>query len=201
MNPMAKPERESKNDRSSVADVIMPFYQQLRAIAQARLAGGGREVATLQATAVVHEALLRIADRPLEEIRDEQHLLASAAQAIRHVVVDHARRKLAIKRDVSRNVGCDVDGDAVERAIGLDSPSKILLVIDLDEAMGQLADIDPELRTIVELHAFGGMEHAEVAALLGSSERTVRRRWQFAAAQLRKHLQHWSEVTDDHAVE
>ena len=194
-------DRDSISDRTSVADVIMPFYQQLRAIAQSRLAGGGREVATLQATAVVHEALLRIADRPLEAIRDEQHLLASAAQAIRHVVVDHALRKLAIKRDVSRNVASDVDGDAVERAIGLDSPTKSLLVIDLDAAMGKLADIDPELRTIVELHAFGGMEHAEVAALMGSSERTVRRRWQFAAAQLRKHLQHWSEVSDDQALE
>jgi DNA-directed RNA polymerase specialized sigma24 family protein len=117
------------------------------------------------------------------------------------VVVDHALRKLAIKRDVSRNVASDVDGDAVERAIGLDSPTKSLLVIDLDAAMGKLADIDPELRTIVELHAFGGMEHAEVAALMGSSERTVRRRWQFAAAQLRKHLQHWSEVSDDQALE
>lgn len=194
-------DRESMSDRASVADVIMPFYQQLRAIAQSRLAGGGREVATLQATAVVHEALLRIANRPLEAIRDEQHLLASAAQAIRHVVVDHARRKLAIKRDVSRNVVSDVDGDAVERAIGLDDPTKSLLLIDLDAAMGKLADIDPELRTIVELHAFGGMEHAEVAALIGSSERTVRRRWQFAAAQLRKHLQHWSEVSDDQAIE
>ncbi|MFN5945916.1 MAG: ECF-type sigma factor [Phycisphaerae bacterium] len=201
MEPKVEFDRESISDRASVADVIMPFYQQLRAIAQARLAGGGREVATLQATAVVHEALLRIADRPLEAIRDEQHLLASAAQAIRHVVVDHARRKLAIKRDVSRNVASDVDGDAVERAIGLDSPTKSLLVIDLDAAMGKLADIDPELRTIVELHAFGGMEHAEVAALMGSSERTVRRRWQFAAAQLRKHLQHWSEVSDDQAFE
>ena len=66
-------DRESISDRASVADVIMPFYQQLRAIAQTRLAGGGREIATLQATAVVHEALLRIADRPLEAIRDEQH--------------------------------------------------------------------------------------------------------------------------------
>lgn len=201
MEPKVEFDRESISDRASVADVIMPFYQQLRAIAQTRLAGGGREVATLQATAVVHEALLRIADRPLEAIRDEQHLLASAAQAIRHVVVDHARRKLAIKRDVSRNVVSDVDGDAVERAIGLDSPTKSLLVIDLDAAMGKLADIDPELRTIVELHAFGGMEHAEVAALIGSSERTVRRRWQFAAARLRKHLQHWSEVSDDQPVE
>lgn len=201
MDPKVEPERESMGERSSVADAFMPFYQQLRAIAQARLAGGGREVATLQATAVVHEALLRIADRPLEAFRDEQHLLASAAQAIRHVVVDHARRKLAIKRDVGRNVGNDVDGDAVERAVGLDDPARSLLVIDLDAAMGHLADIDPELRTIVELHAFGGMEHAEVAALIGSSERTVRRRWQFAAARLRKHLQHWSEVSDEHADE
>jgi RNA polymerase sigma-70 factor, ECF subfamily len=197
MDPKAEPDRELITERPSVADAVMPLYHQLRAIAQARLAGGGREIATLQATAVVHEALLRIADRPLEAFRDEQHLLASAAQAIRHVVVDHARRKRAIKRDVRRNVGSDVDGDAVDRALGLDDPARALLVIDLDEAMDKLADVDPELRTIVELHAFGGMQHAEVAALIGSSERTVRRRWQFAAAQLRMHLQHWSDVNHE----
>jgi RNA polymerase sigma factor (TIGR02999 family) len=201
MDSRPEDKHDLTNEQSPLAEVFVPLYQQLRAIAQSRLAAGGREIATLQATAVVHEAMLRMADRPLESFRDEHHLLASAAQAIRHVVVDHARRKRAIKRDISRNVGTDVDGDAVDRAMGLDDPARALLVIDLDEAMGKLADVDPELRTIVELHAFGGLQHAEVAALIGSSERTVRRRWQFAAAQLRKHLQHWSDVNEDFARE
>jgi RNA polymerase sigma-70 factor (ECF subfamily) len=201
MRSPPEPKPELASERSSLAEVILPLYQQLRCIAQARLAGGGRDVATLQATAVVHEALLRMADRPVESFRDDQHLLASAAQAIRHVVVDHARRKRALKRDVGRNVPGSDDGDAVEHAMGLDDPAKVHLVIDLDAAMAQLGDIDQELRTIVELHAFGGMDHAEVAALIGSSERTVRRRWQFAAARLRKHLQHWSELNDDAASE
>jgi RNA polymerase sigma factor (TIGR02999 family) len=201
MDSYPEPKPELASERSALAEAILPLYQQLRAIAQARLAGGGREVATLQATAVVHEALLRLADRPVESFTDKQHLLASAAQAIRHVVVDHARRKRALKRDVHRNAGDAHDGDALEHALGLDDPAKVHLLIDLDEAMAKLADIDPELRTIVELHAFGGMEHAEVAALIGSSERTVRRRWQFAAARLRQHLHHWSGMSDDLADE
>lgn len=201
MNPLEQPASQAHAPGSPITESILPLYQQLRAIAQARLAGGGREVATLQATAVVHEALLRLADRPLESFNDDRHLLATAAQAIRHVVVDHARRKRSLKRDVGRNIGGTADGDAIEHAVGLDDPAKVHLVIDLDEAMAKLADIDPELRTIVELHAFGGMEHAEVAALLGMSERTVRRRWQFAAARLRMHLHDWSEVSDDLADE
>ncbi|MBY0263342.1 MAG: sigma-70 family RNA polymerase sigma factor [Phycisphaerales bacterium] len=201
MNPLEQPASQAHARGSPIVESILPLYQQLRAIAQARLAGGGREVATLQATAVVHEALLRLADRPLESFSDDRHLLATAAQAIRHVVVDHARRKRSLKRDVGRNIGGTADGDAIEHAVGLDDPAKVHLVIDLDDAMAKLADIDPELRTIVELHAFGGMEHAEVAALLGMSERTVRRRWQFAAARLRMHLHDWSEVSDDLADE
>lgn len=168
-----------------VHEVLMPMYQQLRAIAQARLAG--RDVGTLQATAVVHEAILKLANRPADSFTDDRHLLACAAQAIRHVVVDYARRKRAAKRGVGEFVE-----DATEQVIDLRDPDKVDLVVDLDKAMEGLADIDPELRTIVELFAFGGMTHSEIASLLGLSERTVRRRWQFAAAELRLQLKDWS---------
>lgn len=172
----------------SVQSALMPMYQQLRAIAQARLSG--RDVGTLQATAVVHEAILKLSNRDASSFNDDRHLLACAAQAIRHVVVDYARRKRAAKRGVGEFVE-----DATEQVIDLRDPAKVDLVVDLDQAMESLADIDPELRTIVELFAFGGMTHAEIASLLGSSERTVRRRWQFAAAELRSKLKDWSDLS------
>lgn len=166
------------------------MYKQLRDIAQARLAG--RNVGTLQATAVVHEAILKLSNRPPSTFADERHLLACAAQAIRHVVVDYARRKRAAKRGVGQFVE-----DATEQVIDLRDPAKVDLVVDLDQAMERLADIDPELRTIVELFAFGGMTHAEIASLLQTSERTVRRRWQFAAAELRLKLKDWSSLSTE----
>jgi RNA polymerase sigma-70 factor, ECF subfamily len=172
----------------NVHDALMPMYQQLRAIAQARLAG--KDVGTLQATAVVHEAILKLSNRPASSFTDDQHLLACAAQAIRHVVVDYARRKRAAKRGVGEFVE-----DATEQVIDLRDPAKVDLVVDLDVALGGLSDIDPELRTIVELHAFGGMTHAEIASLLQTSERTVRRRWQFAAAELRLKLKDWAGLS------
>lgn len=173
-----------------VEEAILPLYQQLRAIAQARIAG--KDVGTLQATAVVHEALLKLLDRPPESFNDEQHLLACAAQAIRHVVVDYARRKRADKRTGAEAATSDV----AEQVVDLRDSQRAALVVDLDEAMAGLGDVDPELRTIVELHVFGGMNHAEIAALIGSSERTVQRRWQFASAKLRTKLRDWSPRPD-----
>lgn len=171
----------------SIQESLLPLYQQLRAIAQARLSG--KDVGTLQATAVVHEAMLKLANRTADSFTDDRHLLACAAQAIRHVVVDYARRKQAAKRGVGEFIA-----DATEQVIDLRDPARLDLVVDLDKAMDELGEIDPELRTIVELFAFGGMSHAEIASLLQSSERTVRRRWQFAAAQLRSKLKDWSET-------
>jgi RNA polymerase sigma factor (TIGR02999 family) len=172
----------------SVQDALMPMYQQLRAIARARLAG--RDAGTLQATAVVHEAILKLSGRPADSFNDDRHLLACAAQAIRHVVVDYARRKRAAKRGSGQFVE-----DATEQVIDLRDAAKLDLVVDLDQAMQSLDEVDPELRTIVELFAFGGMTHAEIASLLQTSERTVRRRWQFASAELRLRLKDWKATS------
>ena len=146
-----------------VDEAFLPLYQQLRAIAQARLSGN--DSATLQATAVVHEALLRLSKRSLDSFTDEQHMLAAAAQAIRHVIVDHARRHRGAK---TIGEGDETDA-AIERIAGLGDASRIELVIDLDAALSSLDELDPELRTIVELHTFGSLGHAEVAALLNTS--------------------------------
>lgn len=178
---------------NSVSDALLPLYQQLRAIAQARLSG--RDVGTLQATAVVHEAILKLSNRSADSFVDDRHLLSAAAQAIRHVIVDYCRRKRAVKR----GAGAPASPEAAEQVADLRDPAKIDLVVDLDAAMTKLAEADAELRTIVELYVFGGMTHAEIAALLQTSERTVRRRWQFAAALLRTELKDWSGLPGDDA--
>ena len=179
----------------SVADAFVSLYGQLRAIARARLMHNPA-VATLQATSVVNEALLRLLRSPPGRIVDEAHLLAVASQCIRQVIIDHARRKRA-RGGTPTGTGLASDGVAdLELAAAVDrlTPgTRAELLMDLDAALDALSDVDPELRTIVELHCFAGLSHAEVAALLELSERTVRRRWMFAAARLRTHLSDWHE--------
>ena len=179
----------------SMADAFVSLYGQLRAIARARLMHNPA-VATLQATSVVNEALLRLMRSPPGRIADEGHLLAVASQCIRQVIVDHARRK-RVRRGTPTGTGLPTDGAAdPELAAAVDRVTPVeraALLMDLDAAMDALSGVDAELRTIVELHCYAGLNHAEVAALLQLSERTVRRRWTFATAQLRTHLADWDQ--------
>ena len=192
-------ERQEKTPRSdrpfSLADAFVTLYDQLRAVARARLAGNPL-AGTLQATAVVNEALVRLLRSPPSRIDDEQHLLALASQAIRNVIVDHVRRKKA------RGGRPSDDESEVDRALAtaidrVTDPSRTELLLDLDAALDVLSADDPELRTVVELYCYAGMTHAEIAAMLYTSERTIRRRWRFAAAELRKRLSDWSESHGD----
>lgn len=194
---------------ADLGGAFVVLYEQLRAVARAKLGGGfagagspggaagrgggGGGGISLQATAVVHEALLRLSGKKLEDFVDEQHILAAASTAIRHVIVDHMRQKLAIKRNQgqTRSLATFSTDEAVQWDLCDDSQAD--LALDLDAALSSLADVDPEMRVIVELHTYGGIPLVEVAALLGSSERTVRRRWQFAAALLRQKLADWKQ--------
>lgn len=178
------------SDPADVGGAFVTLYEQLRAVARAKLAGSER--VSLQATALVHEALLRLSGRPMESFNDEHHMLAAAAQAIRHVIVDHMRAKLSAKRDGRRTKTLSDLSPDVEAMLDQCGPERADLAIDLDHALNELADIDPEMRVIVELHVFGGLPLIEIAALTDNSERTVRRRWQFAAAVLRQKLDAWN---------
>lgn len=152
----------------------------------------GTEGVSLQATLLVHEALIRLSGRTMASFTDETHLLAVVAQSMRHVIVDHMRRKLAAKRNGGMTVSSA--GNVGDFAGVLDTcgPARTDLAIDLDQALNELADIDSQMRVIVELHVYGGIPLVEIAALMDSSERTIRRRWQFAAAILRQKLDAWN---------
>jgi RNA polymerase sigma factor (TIGR02999 family) len=161
-------------DDEAVSRLMPLVYDQLRALADARL---HREAAghTLTPTALVHEAYLKLAPAHALAPRDRAHFLAIASRAMRQVLVDHARSRLARKREGGWERATMTEGIGNAREV---DPTELLA---LDEALGRL---DPRQRTVVECRVFGGMEEQEIASALGLSERTVRRDWVKARAWL-----------------
>lgn len=164
-----------KGNQKAIETLIPIVYQELRRLAQSYMQGE-RPSHTLQATALVHEAYLRLAGPGAQDWRDRAHFFATAAQVMRNLLVDYARARQRVKR----GGGCDLSLDeAVTLAV---AETQDLLAIH--EALDSLAGIDPRQGRIVELRYFGGLSIEETAAVLGISERTVKREWQMAKAWL-----------------
>ncbi len=165
----------------SAVDHLLPaVYDELRSLAQ-RLLARERPDHTLSATALVHEAYLRLVDENRAQWKSRAHFLAVAAQMARRVLVDHARARLREKR-----------GGALQRLTltGVDaarSDSEVD-VLALHEVMEQLAAEEPTEARVVEMRYFGGMTDEEIATVLDVSAPTVRRRWRFAKTWLRRRL-------------
>lgn len=155
------------------------LYDRLRAFARSRMAGE-RTAHTLDATGLANEAILRLLRCEPDRIADETHFFALAAEAMRRVLVEHARARLRQKRgggQAPQSLGdCD---DAI--ALRSDPAD----VISLNDALVSLEVEDTQAATIVKLRSFAGMNPEEIAALLNVSRRTVERRWRFAMAKLR----------------
>jgi len=151
-------------------------YEELRRLAAAKLA---RELPgqTLQPTALVHEAWLRLSQNTRAHWQNRDQFYAMAAETMRRVLVDRARRRRAGKHggELER-----VDLDAVEIAF----PADDALVLQVHEALQQLETEDAEKAQVVKLRFFVGLENAEIATLLDISEKTVQRHWTFAKAWL-----------------
>lgn len=161
-------------------DRLLPLlYNELRAIA-GRHMRGERPDHTLQPTALVHEAFLRLVGGSPVHFEDRTHFLRAASQAMRRVLVDHARARTAAKRSGDLRVTLD------EAIAGHDDRIVDLLV--LDDAMTRLAAAEPRWARVVELRIFGGLEVAEVAEALGISPATAKRDWQFAKGWLAREL-------------
>jgi RNA polymerase sigma factor (TIGR02999 family) len=159
-------------------DVLVPLlYDELYAMARGRLARE-RPGHTWSTTSLVHDAYLRLVDQRRVTLRNRSHFLALAATAMRRILIDHARRKRRRKRGAG-HVQLSLD-EAL--TISEDEPSTDLLA--LDEALTKLAALEPERARVVELRFFGGLTNEEVSELLGISDRTVRRHWQYAKAWL-----------------
>jgi RNA polymerase sigma factor (TIGR02999 family) len=161
------------------ADDLFPLvYDELRVLAAAQLAGE-RAGHTLEATALVHEAYLRLAEPGRFETRG--HFFAAAAEAMRRILVDHARARHADKRGGgARRVELDADGLPAAEA-GLD-------VLALDESLKKLAAADPEAAALVNLRYFAGLTIPQAAEALGISPRSADRLWAFAKAWLYREL-------------
>lgn len=155
--------------------VFAQVYPALRALAAGRLAGQPGE-RTLSATALVHEAYLKLVDAAALQLRDRQHFFACAARAMRQILVDHARARGAVKR------GGPLDPLTLSAAEPAAAPDADLL--DVDAALDRLDAIDPALRELVELRLFAGLTLPELAAGSGRSLRSVNRDWQRARALL-----------------
>ncbi len=171
----------SPGSPDALARVIPLVHAELRATA-ARLLRREASGHTLQPTELVHEAWLRLAGNTPEDVASRQHFLAIAARLMRQILVDHARRRLAVKR------GGGVVSVTLSDAGGIQAlpPEEVLA---LDEALAQLGEQSPRLREVVEYRFFAGLEETEIAALLGVTTRTVQRDWARARAWLHQALE------------
>lgn len=151
-------------------------YDELRRMAAARMRAE-RDSHTLTPTALVHEAYLRLGDGPENGYRGRGHFLAIASQAMRRVLVDHARARRAMKR----NAGNETD---MPDDLSIPASNSDETIIALDEALGALKALSPRQSQVVELRYFGGLPEHEVAEVLGVTRRTVNRDWQMARAWL-----------------
>jgi RNA polymerase sigma factor (TIGR02999 family) len=163
----------SSGDNDAVANLFQIVYEELRAKARSQLAGSAPQ--TLGATALVHEAYLKLTAGDAPEWNDRAHFYGVAAKAMRHIVIDHARARNAHRRGGGL---ARVDMDIAE--ISLSDSSHALL--SLDAALDALEERNTRLARLVELRFFAGLSVAESAQAMSVSERTIKRDWRLARA-------------------
>lgn len=170
----------SKGERRAADQLLELVYEEFREMAAGYLRHEPSEL-TLQPTALVHEAFLRLIDQNEVHWKGRTHFLAIGANAMRRILVDHARHRRRLKRGGSRQ------RISFEDHVFL-SPEHDDDLIAVDELLAELQKIDPRQSQIVELRFFGGMTSAEVAEYLGISKSTADREWRFVRAWLRQQL-------------
>lgn len=167
-------------DDSALVRLVGILYDELHDLA-ARQMRRERWDHTLQATALVNEAYMRLLGDRNIQLRDRAHFFGAAAEVMRRILVDHARKKLADKRG-----GGKVHAVLNDAIIWREDRSEDMIAID--DALTRLAALDPEKSRIVELRFFAGLSIEEIAAVLDVSARTVKRKWQFAKAWLYREI-------------
>jgi len=174
--------RQLRAGQPDAADQLVPLiYRELRRIAGAQMAHE-RPGHTLQATAVVHEAYMRLAGEQDIEWQNRAHFFGIAARTMRRVLLDYARQRHAGKRGGSGAGKVDLDAELL---IGDD---RLEDVVALDQVLTRLSEMDEEQGRIVELRFFAGLNVEETAEAMGLSPRTVKREWRLARAWLEREL-------------
>lgn len=169
------------NGDETAPERLLPLvYDDLRRLARAYFANEKQEH-TLQATALVHEAYIRLVNWENVSWQNRAHFFAVAADVMRKILIDHARRKNAQKREGGQKI-------LIDEAVSFSS-EKELDLLKLDEALQALEKLDKRQARIVELRFFGGLSIEETAYVLKVSETTVKRDWTFAKAWFQRELQ------------
>ena len=180
-------EAAQRGDQQAAADVLPLIYDELRKLAAAKMA---REAPghTLDATALVHEAYLRLVGD--QKFEGRGHFFAAAATAMRRILIERARRKQRqIRSGGRRRQELDLDF--------LAAPEPAEKLLELDAALARLAEVDPVKARLVELRYFAGLTGDEAAELLGISPSTADRHWVYARAWLRRDLQSEEPVKEN----
>lgn len=172
----------ASGDARAPAELLDLVYAQLRRIAAARMAGE-RAGHTLQATALVHEAYVRLLGKEGADWQGRAHFFRAAAEAMRKILIDHARARGALKRGGGRAA---LSVGSVADLAAQDDPAGILA---LDDAMDRLGRVDAQAAAVVRLRFYAGLDEEAAAAALGISPRTARRDWAFARGWLRTALE------------
>jgi RNA polymerase sigma-70 factor (ECF subfamily) len=170
----------ASGDRRDLDTLMTAVYQDMRRLAMSHM-DRERRNHTLQPTALVHEAYVKLLDQHRTDWKDRLHFFSIASRIIRRILIDHARSSGAVKRGGSITRISIGDQD-----IGV--PARDVDLLALDEAMAELALLDEQQAHIVELRYFGGCSIEEIAELLGLGKRTVDRKWQSARAWLFERL-------------
>ena len=165
-----------RGDRQKSEQLLPLVYDELRKLAAGRMsqAASGQ---TLQPTALVHEAWLRLVNDEARTWENRAHFFNAAAETMRHILIDRARRKARRKHGGNRE---QVNLDEIDVASAL--PDEQLILVD--EALEKLKAEDPEAAQIVVLKFFGGLTNEEIVKVVGTSDRSVRRQWNYAKAWL-----------------
>jgi RNA polymerase sigma factor (TIGR02999 family) len=163
-----------RGDREALNRLFPLVYDRMRGLARGALARSGREQ-TLSTTALVHEAYLRLVDQSRASVKDRNHFFTLSAKAMRHILVDHARRRLAGKRGGTRpHLSLEEQDIPVEQAAAD--------IVSVHEALEHLESLEAPLARLVELRFFGGLSVEEAADVLEVSTRTIKRDWRKARA-------------------
>lgn len=161
-----------EGDHHATAELFPLVYEELRRLARSHMTRE-RKDHTLEATALVHEAYLRLVGDTLPHWDGRGHFFTAAAEAMRRILIDHARSKNAVKRG-GQYRPCELNGDAAQQSI---SNVDLVDVLALDEALARLALEAPGKAHLVKLRYFAGLSIAEAAQVMGISERTAKRYW------------------------
>ncbi|MEM7305626.1 MAG: ECF-type sigma factor [Planctomycetota bacterium] len=178
--------RMGAGDGNAADDLLPLLYRELRALARGYMRGQ-KPGHTLQTTALMHEAWIKLVGPGVEDFDDRRHFLRVAARAMRSVLVDNARGKAAEKR------GGGFERVPLEEGLTMDGSSSDL-VLAVDEALTRLKALDADLTRVAELRCFGGLSSAEAADVLQVSKRTVERAWRTARAWLQRELEGGGEA-------